>query len=210
MFKFILPFLLRLIIYSGLMGLSFSLCAILDVLKILTIHHYCFYIYALRIYKLEIESLKSLFRLFRGKKLNPLRSRIDSYSYQIDQLLIGTLSFCIVFFLMPTVFMYYMIFLSLRIIILVIYFFMKFIIVSLNNIPIYELVLCFIRSAAISDNIEFTVCTGRFTGNKHCFFNARKIKMNLDQLLKESQCQLFQIKFNFLKHVSKAINGVKL
>ena len=65
-----------------------------------------------RVYKIEMESLKSLFRLFRGKKLNPLRARIDSYSYNVEQLFIGTLSFCIVFFLFPTIFMYYIVFLS--------------------------------------------------------------------------------------------------
>lgn len=59
---------------------------------------------------MELESLKSLFRLFRGKKLNPLRSRIDSYSYNIEQLFIGTLGFCIVFFLLPTVLIYYTVF----------------------------------------------------------------------------------------------------
>lgn len=67
-----------------------------------------------RIYKLEIESLKALFRLFRGKKLNPFRSRIDSYSYDVDQLFIGTLGFCIAFFLLPTILMYYFVFLSVR------------------------------------------------------------------------------------------------
>lgn len=64
-----------------------------------------------RIYKLEMDSLSSLFRLFRGKKLNPLRTRIDSYLYDVDQLFIGTLGFCVVFFLFPTILMYYIVFL---------------------------------------------------------------------------------------------------
>ena len=64
-----------------------------------------------RIYKLERDALSSLFRLFRGKKLNPLRSRIDSYLYDVDQLFIGTLGFCVVFFLFPTILMYYVVFL---------------------------------------------------------------------------------------------------
>ncbi len=108
----VLPLLIQLMITSGFGGLSFLLAMILDAFRVLTMHNHCFYIYALRIYRIEIESLKSLFRLFRGKKLNPLRSRIDSYSYNVEQLFIGTLGFCIVLFLLPTVAMYYIVFLS--------------------------------------------------------------------------------------------------
>ncbi len=212
MFKLILPFLLKLIIYSGFMGVSFALSTMLDVLKILTIHQYCFYIYALRIYKLEMECLKSLFRLFRGKKLNPVRLRIDSYSYNIDQLFIGTISFCIVFFLLPTVFMYYIVFLSLRLLILIIHLIMKLLIVSFSNIPIYELVLYFIKPSVISNRIKFTVCD-QFKSNSlnYSFFSVKKVKINFNQLLTISGCELFELKFNLIgQFTSKLINGIKI
>ena len=67
-----------------------------------------------RIYRIEMESLKALFRLFQAKKLNPLRKRIDSYSYNTEQLFIGTLGFCIVLFLLPTVLVYYVVFLNVK------------------------------------------------------------------------------------------------
>ncbi len=41
-----------------------------------------------------------------------MRNRIDSYLYDIDQLFIGTLGFCIAFFLLPTILVYYAVFLS--------------------------------------------------------------------------------------------------
>lgn len=110
-FKSLLPYLINLILYSGFFGVSFSICILIDVFSLLTIHTTCFYVYANRIYKLELESLKSLFRLFRGKKFNPLRNRIDSYSFNIEQLFIGTLGFCLTFFLLPTVIVYYAVFL---------------------------------------------------------------------------------------------------
>lgn len=212
MFKLILPFLLKLIIYSGFIGLSFAISAMLDVLKILTIHQYCFYIYALRIYKLELESLKSLFRLFRGKKLNPLRSRIDSYSYNIDQLFIGTLSFCIVFFLLPTILMYYIVFLSLRILILFVYFIMNSMVVSLNNIPIYEFILYFITSRFISDDIKFTVCNDFILeDSKLSVFKVNKVRISFSRLLKETECDFFKLRLNFLgETISKIINGIKI
>jgi phosphatidylinositol glycan class Q protein len=52
-----------------IIGVSFQIAFISDVLNLLTIHATCFYGYARAIYKMEMDSLKSLFRLFRGKKV---------------------------------------------------------------------------------------------------------------------------------------------
>lgn len=40
-----------------------------------------------RLYCLKIYGLSSLWRLFRGKKWNVLRQRVDSCSYDLDQVL---------------------------------------------------------------------------------------------------------------------------
>ena len=53
-------------------------------------------------------------RLFRGKKWNSLKQRVDSYSYGNDQLCIGTMAFTICIFLFPTIIFYYIVFLALR------------------------------------------------------------------------------------------------
>ena len=111
-FQDMLPFFTWSILVSGILGASFQVAIIKDYLNVLAIHMTCFYVYAARIYKMEFDSLRSLFRLFGGRKLNPLRKRIDSYVYGADQLFIGTLGFSIVFFLLPTVLMYYAVFLS--------------------------------------------------------------------------------------------------
>ncbi len=44
-----------------------------------------FAISAVRLYCLKIYGLSSLWRLFRGKKWNVLRQRVDSCSYDLDQ-----------------------------------------------------------------------------------------------------------------------------
>ena len=64
-----------------------------------------------RLYSLQVFSLTSLWRLFRGKKWNVLRHRVDSASYDIDQLFVGTLFFTLLFFLLPTMLLYYIVFL---------------------------------------------------------------------------------------------------
>ena len=58
--------------------------------------------------------LKSLWYLFRGKKENVLRKRIDSLNYNIDQLLLGTLMFSILTLLVPTVGVYVLFYILLK------------------------------------------------------------------------------------------------
>lgn len=47
-----------------------------------------------------------------GKRYNVLRNRIDSWDYDVDQLLFGTILFTLVAFLFPTVLVYYLVFAS--------------------------------------------------------------------------------------------------
>ena len=52
---------------AGCLGVTFLLALLCDVLLLLTVHIYCFYIYAARLFCLEIHVLASLLRLFTGK-----------------------------------------------------------------------------------------------------------------------------------------------
>lgn len=63
-----------------------------------------------RLFNLQLKGLISLWRLFIGKKYNPLRKRVDSCQYSPNQLFIGTLGFTIFLFLLPTTIMYYTVF----------------------------------------------------------------------------------------------------
>ena len=69
-----------------------------------------FFFFIIRLYKLQTYALGSLWRLFRGKKWNVLRQRVDSAVYDADQLFVGTLLFTILLFLLPTVGLYYVVF----------------------------------------------------------------------------------------------------
>jgi len=48
--------------------------------------------------------------LFVGKRHNVLRNRTDTWSYDIDQLLFGTVLFTLMVFLFPTALVYYVLF----------------------------------------------------------------------------------------------------
>lgn len=60
---------------SGLMGISFQCAMLCDFITLLTLHAHCFYIYAAMLYKLELTSLRSLWRIVLGRRLNVLKSK---------------------------------------------------------------------------------------------------------------------------------------
>ena len=79
--------------------------------NVITFHVHCFYAYARRIFVSQSSALMSLWRLFRGKKYNPLRNRVDSSPHEnVEQLFVGTLAFTILLFLYPTTLVYYAVF----------------------------------------------------------------------------------------------------
>ncbi|KRY39862.1 Phosphate carrier protein, mitochondrial, partial [Trichinella spiralis] len=72
--------------YASLFGISISLAVLYDSISLFTVHVFCFYVYAGRFYQLQLNGLISLGRLFRGKKYNPLRNRVDSCCFDKEQL----------------------------------------------------------------------------------------------------------------------------
>ena len=91
-------------------------------LSLLTLHFYCFYIYAVRLYHFWVTCLKSLWKLFFGKKINPLfDNRVDSIfsDENVDhanrRLILGSLIFAIFVWLFPTIIVYYVVFATLRV-----------------------------------------------------------------------------------------------
>jgi len=67
-----------------------------------------------RLFLSQTSGLTSLWRLFRGKKWNPLRQRVDSMPHTVEQLFVGTVGFTVLLFLYPTTLVFYVIFGSLE------------------------------------------------------------------------------------------------
>jgi phosphatidylinositol glycan class Q protein len=106
----LLPLILVSTAVSGAFGVTVMLCVMSDLLSLATLHIRLFYSLAARWHGLQTKALTSLWRLFRGKKRNVLRRRIDACHYSMDQLLLGTLLFTVLVFLFPTTFVYYLLF----------------------------------------------------------------------------------------------------
>ncbi|KAG1471322.1 hypothetical protein G6F56_002191 [Rhizopus delemar] len=126
---------------SGVFGVTMLISLSSDFLACMTLHVYCFYMVAARIFNWQLNILYSLFNLFRGKKKNVLRNRIDSCDYDLDQLLLGTSLFTLLTFLFPTVFIYYLTFALGRVGVIFLQAVMGTILAFFNHFPLFAIML---------------------------------------------------------------------
>ncbi|XP_068003361.1 phosphatidylinositol N-acetylglucosaminyltransferase subunit Q isoform X2 [Melanerpes formicivorus] len=115
---------------SACLGLTVALCILSDILALLTFHIYCFYVYGARLYHLKVCGLASLWRLFRGKKWNVLRQRVDSCSYDLDQL---------------------------RLLVVIVQGLLHLLVDLINSLPLYSLLLRLCRSYRLAAGVKFRV-----------------------------------------------------
>ncbi|XP_061080754.1 phosphatidylinositol N-acetylglucosaminyltransferase subunit Q [Conger conger] len=154
------PFIEMILWYVGLcacLGLTFALSVLSDIVALLTFHIYCFYVYGARLYCLKIYGLSSLWRLFRGKKWNVLRQRVDSCSYDVDQLFIGTLLFTILLFLLPTTALYYLVFTLLRLVVVLFQGLIHLSVDSINSFPLFAMGLRICQPYRLAEGVKFRV-----------------------------------------------------
>ncbi len=118
-------------------GLSLALTALHDFLKFLNLCLICFFVISHRISTLQISALKSLGRLFMGKKWNILKDRVDTCHYDLNQLLVGTLIFTILLFLVPTTGMYTLVFLYLRVLQFSVQLVLRLCVVFINKVTLF-------------------------------------------------------------------------
>eukprot|EP01122_Echinamoeba_exundans_P004952 TRINITY_DN15153_c0_g1_i1.p1 TRINITY_DN15153_c0_g1~~TRINITY_DN15153_c0_g1_i1.p1 ORF type:complete len:613 (-),score=70.77 TRINITY_DN15153_c0_g1_i1:70-1908(-) len=125
----------------SLLGLSFLLSAVYDTIFFVNMHIYWMYTGMSRLYNVQLHILQSLWLLFRGKKRNVLKDRIDSCDYSVDQFLLGTVVFATLGFLLPTVIVYYLLFLVAISAVTVLRFAFKLLNLTMNQFPVYSIIL---------------------------------------------------------------------
>jgi phosphatidylinositol glycan class Q protein len=137
----LLPQIIWFIGFSSFAGASMPVALFSDLLSALTLHIYSFYLASARIFHWQLTILLSLFQLFRGKKYNVLRHRVDSCDYDLDQLLVGTILFTLLFFLLPTVIVFYLNFALARMVIISLKAVFDTLLSLLNHFPLFALML---------------------------------------------------------------------
>lgn len=150
-----LPHIIRLIGFTSFAGASLPISMFSDLTSLLTLHIYSFYIASARIYNWQLTIIVSLFHLFRGKKRNVLRNRIDSCDYDLDQLLLGTILFTLLFFLLPTVGVFYTTFAGARMAIIALKAALDTWLACLNHFPLFALMLRIKDSRRLPGGIRF-------------------------------------------------------
>ncbi|XP_035510576.1 phosphatidylinositol N-acetylglucosaminyltransferase subunit Q [Morone saxatilis] len=175
------PFIEGILWYGGLsacLGLTFALSLLSDMVALLTFHIYCFYVYGARLYCLKIYGLSSLWRLFRGKKWNVLRQRVDSCSYDVDQLLIGTLLFTILLFLLPTTALYYLVFTLLRLVVVLFQGVLHLSVDFINSFPLFAMGLRICCSYRLAEGVKFRVLCEEPGTALHLLMEINPLKCN--------------------------------
>ena len=105
-----LPMILQVISCCGIFGATIIVALLQDLIALLFFNVFVFYLISSTMYHWQLGVLSSLFHLFKGQKKNILRNRVDSCDYSVEQLLLGTLLFTLIFLLLPTVAVYYVVF----------------------------------------------------------------------------------------------------
>ncbi|KAG2383328.1 hypothetical protein C9374_004665 [Naegleria lovaniensis] len=131
---------LTVVIACCMTGFSTLIAAVSDCFMLASVNILLFYRITRRLYSQLIQITLSLWRLFRGKKNNPLRKRLDNCDdYSNEQLVLGTILFTICIFLYFTVAVYYFTFAFLFYMLVIIRKTLFSVIVFIHNFPIATL-----------------------------------------------------------------------
>lgn len=146
---------LILVALVGPLGLSLQLALVVDLLNVFTVHVRCFYLVAARLHAAQWATLRSFWYLFRGRKHNVLRERIDTLHHDLEQLLLGTVLFTTLVFLAPTVAFYYVCFAALALILAATRAALHAARHAVLTLPIYGVLARIVHPAALPDSIVF-------------------------------------------------------
>ncbi|KDE06533.1 hypothetical protein MVLG_03182 [Microbotryum lychnidis-dioicae p1A1 Lamole] len=153
----VMPELVYLVGASAYGGTTLFLSVTSDVLSLLTLHLFGFYIFATSLFRWHIALLRAVFNIFRGKRYNTLRHRVEPAVYETDQLLLGTILFMLAAFLFPTVLAFYLAFATIRVIIIAFHALDEFMLAFMNGFPQFVLLLLLKDPARLPGGIRFKV-----------------------------------------------------
>lgn len=135
-------------------GLSMLIILVHDIVYFVNMHIYWLYAAITRVYHVQLVLLRSLWLLFRGKKSNVLKQRIDSCNASLDQLIVGTLLFTSLIFLLPTTGLYYAFFVYAMCLVLALQAAAQVVVNALNYAPLYAALLYSFRSRTLVGGIQ--------------------------------------------------------
>ncbi|AGO13476.1 AaceriACL142Wp [[Ashbya] aceris (nom. inval.)] len=164
---------------SSVVGVTFALALIIDGISVLSLHISLFYLISAKLYRWQLHVMTSFFYLFCGKKINVLRKRVDNDTFQLDQVLMGTLLFIVLIFLLPTVFAYYLTYTLIRVVLTIVPLLLEASMALLNHFPLFALLLRIKDPMRLPGGIYFQLKHNRFALNS----NPLKVSMMFQSYL---------------------------
>ena len=121
----------------SLAGVSVLLSALIDFSSIAFFHIFFVYAGVTRLWSLTVRVISTFTLLFRGKKYNILKLRVDGHEFDIEQLILGTVFLSLVVFMLPTVFVFYLSFLLLWLAVLILQLILRAGVSVFSFFPVY-------------------------------------------------------------------------
>lgn len=118
-------------------GISVLLSALIDFSSIAFFHIFCVYAGLTRLWNLTGRIIYTFTLLFRGRKYNILKVRVDGHEFDIEQLILGTVLLSLVLFMLPTVMVCYLSFLFLWLGVLVVQLLLRAGVSVFSFFPVY-------------------------------------------------------------------------
>jgi len=145
-----------------LLGITVPAAILVDTLLLGTIHVAILHQATASLYANQLRALAALWRLFRGRKRNPLRGRQDTYDYSVEQLVVGSLMFTPLLLLLPTTSVFYTFFTLIYSVLSIIRLCLQYIILILQSFPYSQVALRLFQPQRFPSGIWFqVVCMDR-------------------------------------------------
>ncbi|CAO2822260.1 unnamed protein product [Amaranthus hypochondriacus] len=152
----IFSYVIKVVALSGiLLGLTIPVAFITDMIALAAFLVYTLHYLISLLYSLQIQALTALWRLFRGRKWNPLRQRLDSYEYSVEQHVVGSLMFTPLLLLLPTTSVFYIFFAIVNLTIIFSLTLIEIIIFIIHDTPYSQILIWLLRSKRFPSGIWF-------------------------------------------------------
>ncbi|KAH9665473.1 N-acetylglucosaminyl transferase component family protein / Gpi1 family protein [Citrus sinensis] len=182
-----------------LFGMTVPAALVRDMIVVVMLHVSTLHWMISLLYSQQIQALAALWRLFRGRKWNPLRQRLDSYEYTVKQHIVGSLLFTPLLLLLPTTSVFYIFFTMMNTSISLICMLIEVIISIIHATPYIKIVLWLVRRRRFPAGIWFEIVSCHSNS-----VNSPEI-VSLDKISSPSKNSLHQENISGRSHVLVSI-----
>lgn len=155
----IIHFIRALALLGIFFGVTIPAALFIDIMTLVTLHVSALHWLIALLYSQQIQALAALWRLFRGRKWNPLRERLDSYGYTVKQHIVGSLLFTPLLLLLPTTSVFYIFFTMISTLISSVSILIEIAISIIHATPYIKIFLWLVRRRRFPSGIWFEIMT---------------------------------------------------